>query len=148
MMFKTPGCGSSVINTSKINDFQVLILTPFCVSFWRCFGNSNGGQCHQKFTSKNHQKNMSNMSPNKSQRGSQLGAKIVKNEVLDAPCFKGGSQVASRAPPGSILERLWHHLGTIFVSFPNICLVFFACTLYQHVANKNVQNYKESSKEN
>ena len=50
-------------------------------------------------------------------KGSQNGAKIVKNEVLEAPCFKGGSQVASRAPPGSILERFWDHSGTIFVSF-------------------------------
>ena len=62
------------------------------------------------------QKNVKNMmpkmSPNWSQRGSQNGATIVKNEVLEAPCFKGGSQVASR----SILERFWDHLGTIFHS--------------------------------
>ena len=69
------------------------------------------------------------MSPNWSQRGSQNGAQIVKNEVLEAPCFKGGSQVASRPPPGSILERFWDHFGTIFVSFSDICLVIFACIL-------------------
>ena len=70
-------------------------------------------------------KMMPEMTPNWSQRGSQNGAKIVKNEVLEAPCFKGGSQVASRAPPGSILERFWDHFGTIFVSFSHICLVIF-----------------------
>ena len=72
---------------------------------------------------------MPNMSPNWSQRGSQHGAKIVKNEVLEAPCFKGGSQVASRPPPGSILERFWDHFGTIFVSVSDICLVIFASIL-------------------
>ena len=60
---------------------------------------------------------MSKMTPNWSQRGSQNGAKIGKNKVLEAPCFKDGSQVASRAPPGSILKRFWDHFGTIFVNF-------------------------------
>ena len=82
------------------------------------------------------------MTPNWSQRGSQNGAKIIKNEVLEAPCFKGGPQEASRAPPGSILERFWDHFGIIFVSFSNIVLVIVACILEQHVANKNVQNNK------
>ena len=116
MIFRTSECASSVVNNSKIDDFQVLILTPFWVSFWRCFGSPNGGQGHQKATSKKHQKMMPKINPNWSQRGSQNGAKIVKHEVLEAPCFKGGSQVASRAPPGSILERFWAHFGTIFVS--------------------------------
>ena len=79
------------------------------------------------------QKNIKNMmpkmSPNWSQRGSQNGAKIVKNEVLEAPCFKCGSQVASRAPPGSILERFWDPFGTILVSFSDICLAIFASIL-------------------
>ena len=78
---------------------------------------------------KNIKKMMPKMSPNWSQRGSQIGAKIIKNEVLEAPCFKGGSQVASRAPPGSILERCWDHFGTMFVSFSNICLMIFTCIL-------------------
>ena len=57
-------------------------------------------------------------------KGSQNGAQIIKNEVLEAPCFKGGSQEASRAPPGSILERFWDHFGTIFTSFSDTCLAF------------------------
>ena len=69
------------------------------------------------------------MSPHWSQWGSQNGPKIVKNEVLEAPCFKGGSQVASRAPPGSILERFWDHFGTIFVNFSDMFLMIFACIL-------------------
>ena len=70
------------------------------------------------------QKNIKNMmpkmSPNWSQRGSQIGAKIVKSEVLEAPCFKGGSQVASRPHPGSSLERCWDHFGIIFDRFSDI----------------------------
>jgi len=93
---------------------------------------------------KNIKKMMPKMTPNWSQRGSQNGAKIIKNEVLEAPCFKGGSQVASRPPPGSILERFWDHFETIFVSFSNIFLMIFACILEQHVASRNVQNHKES----
>ena len=83
----------------------------------------------KKALQKNIKNMMPKMSPNWSQRGSQNGAKIVKNEVLEAPCFKGGSQVASRPPPGSILERFWDHFGIIFVSFSNIFLVMFACIL-------------------
>ena len=126
MIFRTLECGSCIANNSKIDEIQVLVLAPFWVSFWRCFGSPNGGQGQQKGTSKKHQKTMPKMSPNWSQRGSQNGAKIIKNEVLEAPCFKGGSQVASRAPPGSILERFWDHFGTMFVSFSDICLVIFA----------------------
>ena len=96
--------------------------------FWRPFGSHFGGvlgaQMEAKATKKPLHKNiksmMPKMSPNWSQRGSQIGAKIVKNEVLEAPCFKGGSQVASRAPPESIFERFWNHFGSIFVRFSYI----------------------------
>ena len=83
----------------------------------------------KKALQKNIKKMTPKMSPNCFPRGSQNGAKIVKNEVLEAPCFKGGSQVASRAPPGSILERFWDHFGSIFVGFYDICLMIFACIL-------------------
>ena len=43
MIFRTPKCGSSVINTSKIDEIQLSFLTPFWVSFWRFFGSPNGG---------------------------------------------------------------------------------------------------------
>ena len=129
MIFSTLACGSSVVNTNKIYETQLLVLVPFWVSFWRCFGSPNGGQGNQKAISKKHQKIMPNMSPSWSQRGSQSGAKIIKHEVLEAPCFKGGSQVASRAPPGSILERFWDHFGICFVSFSDIVLVICACIL-------------------
>ena len=71
-----------------------------------------------KAIKKPHQKNikkmMPKMTPNWSQRGSQNGAKIVTNEVLEAPCFKGGFQEASRALPGSILVRFWDNVRRFF----------------------------------
>ena len=110
--------GSSVVNNNTINVFQVLMLTPFWVSCWRSFGSPNGGQGHQKAISKNIKHMIPKMTPNWSQRGSQNGTKIVKNEVLEAPCFKGGSQEVSRPPPGSILHRFrnhfWHHFRFYF----------------------------------
>ena len=106
MIFRTPEFGSSVVNTHKIDEIQVLVLAPFLglllEVFWETEWRPRPSKSHFK-------KMMPKMSPNWSHMGSQNGAKIVKNEVLEAPCFKGGSQVASRAPPGSILERFWDH---------------------------------------
>ena len=44
LIFSTLECGSSVVNTSKINEFQLSVLAPFWGSFWRCFGSQNGGR--------------------------------------------------------------------------------------------------------
>ena len=83
----------------------------------------------KKPSQKNIKKTMPKMTQKWSQRGSQNGVKIVNHEVLEAPCFKGGSQVASRPPPGSILERFWDQCGIIFVSFSDIISTIFACIL-------------------
>ena len=56
--------------------------------------------------------------------------------------------MASRAPPGSILERFWDHLWTMFDSFSDILMVIFACIMWQLVANKDVQNHRELSEKN
>ena len=56
MIFGTPQCGASVVNNSKIDDFRVLILAPFLVSFWGRFGVPNGGQKHEKVVPKSHSK--------------------------------------------------------------------------------------------
>ena len=98
------------------------------------FGGALGAQMEAKAIKKPLQKSIKKMMPkmtsNWSQMGSQNGAKIVKNEVLEAPCFKGVSQVASRPPPGSILERFWDHFWTIFISFSSIFLMIVACFLH------------------
>ena len=101
---------------------------PFGSHFGGVLGAQMEAKAFKKALQKNIKKMMPKMSPNWSQRGSQNGAKIVKNEVLEASCFKDGSQVASRAPPGSILERFWEHFGTIFVNFSNI----FFCDFCMH----------------
>ena len=90
---------------------------PFGSHFVGVLGARMEAKAFKKPLQKNIKKMMPKMTPTWFQRGSQNGAKIVKNEVLEASCFKGGSQVASRAPPGSILERFWDHFGTIFISF-------------------------------
>ena len=56
VVFWTPQCGSSVVNNGKINDFRVLVLVPFGVSFWGRFGSPNGGQKHEKVVPKSHSK--------------------------------------------------------------------------------------------
>ena len=134
----------------------------FRFRFWPPFGSHVGcvlgAQMEAKaikkpsYYKKNIKQMMPNMSPNWSQRGSQNGAKIIKSGVLEAPCFKGGSQVASRAPPGSILVR--YHLGSIFVSFPDICFVFlhaFFSSMLQtktyNITRSHQQNATESFQE-
>ena len=130
VIFSTPECGQSVVNRSNINDFKVLMLAPFWVSFWRYFGSPNGGQSHQKAISKKHQKNDAQNDLKLAPKGvSKWSQNRKKNEVLEAPCFKGRSQVASRATPGSILERFWDHFGTMFANFSNILLVIVACIM-------------------
>ena len=56
LIFGTPQCGASVVNNGKINDFRVLVLVPFGVSFWGRFGSPNGGQKHEKVVPKSHSK--------------------------------------------------------------------------------------------
>ena len=142
MIFSTPECSQGVVNSCKIDDFQVLVLTLFWVSFWRCFGSPNGGQGHQKATSKKHVKKMvPKMSPNWSQRGSQNGAKIVKNEVLEAPCFKDGSQEASRP----LRDRFWRGFGTHLGSFSSVFLRYFQRFLHAFFSSMlQTQNYNIS----
>ena len=56
MIFRTPQCGSSVVNNGKIDDFYVFVLGPFGVSFWGRFGSPNGGKNYEKVVPKSHSK--------------------------------------------------------------------------------------------
>ena len=49
-------CGSSLVNNNKIDDFRVLVLGLFRVSFWCRFGSPNGGPKHEKRVPKSHSK--------------------------------------------------------------------------------------------
>ena len=118
MIFSTPTPLWIELWLQRELDFHFLIR---CL--WQPFGSHFGGvlgaQMEAKAIKKPSQKNikkiMPTMSLNWSQRGPHIGAEIVKNEVLEAPCVKGGFQVVSGAPPGLILERFWDHSGTMFV---------------------------------
>ena len=89
------------------------------VPFGSHFGGVLGAQMEAKAFKKALQKNIKNimpkMTPNWSQRGSQNGAKIIKNEVLEAPCFKG----ALRRPntSGGRRGRLIKSLAYILAGF-------------------------------
>ena len=73
MIFMTLKCGSSIVNSCKIDVFQCSVLDFFWISFWRCLGKPNGGQGHQQATSRNtFKKHMPKMNPDWSQKGSHI----------------------------------------------------------------------------
>ena len=113
IVFSTPECGQSIVNTSKIDEFHVCVLTPFWVSFWRCFGSPNGGQSLQKCTSKKHQKMMATMSPKWSQRGPKREPKSSKMTSWISP----SSTRAPKWPPWPLQHRFWSPFGSIWVPF-------------------------------
>ena len=68
-------------------------------------------------TSKTHQKSGPKKAPKVVLKGSQKGAQIVKIDVLDQSLVAQWSQMVPMAPPASILEPFWEHLGIIFAWF-------------------------------
>ena len=110
----------------------------------------NGGQGYQKALSKKHQ---TKWCPKWAQIGPKGGPKMEpnrQNEVFQVPCFKGGSQEASRAPPGSILKRFWDHFRTIFVSFSDIFWWFvraFCSSMLQTKTFKITRNHQKNAAE-
>ena len=81
------------------------------------------------------------MSQHWSQRGSQNGTKIIKRDVLEAPCFKGGSQEASKAPPGSILERLF----VSFLTYVWWFLYALSSSMLQTKSFKIIRNHQNNA---
>ena len=74
MIFGTPKCGSSVVNTIKIDDFQVLILTPFGSHFGGVLGAQMEAKAIKKpfkKKSKNDVQNEPNMVPKSGPGGFQ-----------------------------------------------------------------------------
>ena len=102
----------------KIDDFQVLILTPFWVSFWRCFGSPNGGQGHQKATSKKHQKNDAQNEPKLVPKGVPKWNQNRQKWGLGSTLFQGwlpsGLQTPSRIDFGEVLGPFWDHFRQFF----------------------------------
>ena len=87
--------------------------------------NEIGAQKPLQTNPKNDDQNESKLVP----KGVPEYSKIDKNEVLEASCCKGGSQVASRPPSLIDFGEVLGSFGTNVVSFSNICLVLFACVL-------------------
>ena len=111
-------------------NFRFWFGPPFGFHFGGVLGAQMEAKAIKKPLQKNIKKMMPKMSPNWSQRGSQNGANIVKHEVLEASCFKGGSQVASRIDFGEVLGPFWDH----FRQLSNVLFVILGCILQQQVA--------------
>ena len=76
IIFWTPECSQSVVNSSKIDDFQVLVLSPFWVSFWMLFGVPN----RSKTAPRDHFKSSSKKCP---QKGPKSGPKGLPKGSLN-----------------------------------------------------------------
>ena len=118
-IFSTPECSQSVVNNSKIVDFHVCVLTPFWVSFWRCFGSPNGGQSLQKGTSKKHQKNDAQNEPKLVPKGVPKWSQHRHQKwCLGSTLFQGwlprGLQSPSRINFGKVLVPFWDHFRHFF----------------------------------
>ena len=121
MIFRTPECGQSVINTCKIDEFHVWVLAPFWILFWRCFGSPNGGQGHQKATSKKHKK----WFPKWTQTGPKGDPKMEPKSSNMKSWKHLVSRVAPKWPPEPLQDRFWRGFGTIWGPFSPICLTYF-----------------------
>ena len=127
-------------------NFSFWFWLPFGVHFGGVLGAQMEAKAIKKPLQKNIKKMMPKMTPNWSQRGSQNGAKIVKNEVLEAPCFKGGSQVASRAPPGSMLDSLGT-ISSVFLTCFCWCLHALFSSMLQTITFKITRNHQKNTAE-
>ena len=125
-IFSTPECGQSVVNSCKIDDFHVLMLTTSWVSFWRCFGSPNGGQSHQKATSKKHQKNDAQNDPKMVPKGVPKWSQNRQKWGLGSILFQGwlprGLQTPSRIDFGEVWRPFWRHFRQFFLHiFSDFC---------------------------
>ena len=118
MIFSTIECGSSIVNTCKIDEFQLLVLVPFWVSFWMCFGSPIGGQGHQKATSKKRQKNDAQNDPKLVPKGVPKWSQNHQKWGLGSTLFQGwlpsGLQTPSRIDFGEVLGPFWDHFRQFF----------------------------------
>ena len=117
MIFSTLQCGSCIVNNSKIDDFQVLILAPFWVSFWRCFGSPNGGQGHQKAISKKHQKNDAQNDPKLVPKGVPKWSQNRQKWSLGSTLFQGWLPSGLQSPSRIDFGEVWGPFGDHFRQF-------------------------------
>ena len=106
------------VRVSKIDDFRVLVLGPFWVSFWRCFWSPNGGQKHEqvvpKSLSKTGIKNDRFLGPFWGPKWSQKGANKGSQK---RSWFKQGSWGPPRVDLALIVDDFWTYVGVFLVTF-------------------------------
>ena len=119
---------------NHVRDLRILCLRSFCRSsflndsttifmVFQVMGFPRRQQIHWKrhvAISKKLQKIISKITENWSPNGVPTWPKIIKNNVLGSPLHKGGSEMASRHPPKSILESFCDDSWNIFDRFLNL----------------------------
>ena len=105
---------SKCVSFIKIDDFRVLVLDAFWVSFWGRFGSPNGGQEHQKEVLKSLSKSRRKNNQILIDLGVPFG---VPNGAQNGLKTDLGSSRGSRGSQGSILEGFWTILETLLDPF-------------------------------
>ena len=121
-LFSNLECGLSVVNKVKLDKFQLWILTPSWVSFWKCFGSQNGGQSLQKGTSKKHQQKWY---PACAQSGTKGGPKMEPKSSNMRSVKHLVSRVAPKWPPDPLQDRFWRGFGTMLGPCLSVFLTYF-----------------------
>ena len=98
------------VRVSKIDDFCVLVLGPFGVSFWGRFGSPNGGQKHEKVVPKSHSKTGLKNDRFLIDFGVPLGSKMEPKIDQKSIIFQVG---VPEGPRG----RFWKDFGPIWELF-------------------------------
>ena len=145
-MFSTLECGSSVVNTYDINEFQLWVWAPFGSHF----GGVLGAQTEAKAIKKTLQKTSKKRCPKWAQSGPKGGPKMEPKsskmtswkhfvsrvapewlpEPLQARCWRGfGSQIASTAPSRLDFGRVLGPFSSTFL----IYVQWFLHTLFNNM---------------
>ena len=129
MILRTLECGSCIANNSKIDEIQVLVLAPFWVSFWRCFGSPNGGQEHQKEVLKSLSKSWRQNYHFLIDFGVPLGSKMEPKIDQTSIIFQVGDPEGPRGrfwkDFGPILELFWDDFLKVFGRISMLGLIVF-----------------------
>ena len=150
MIFSTLKCGSSVVNASKIKDFQVLMLTPFGSHF----GGLLGAQMEAKAINKPSQKSIKKWCPKWGQSGPKGGPKMEPKSSKMRSWKHLASRVAPKWPPGPLQDRFWRGFGTMLGQFSSVfwtyvwwCLHAFCSSMLQTKTFKIVRKHQKNAAE-
>ena len=135
MIFSTPTPLWIELWLQRELDFHFLIRCVFGTLlglilevFWEAKWRPRPSKSHFKKTSKNDTQNEPKLVP----KGAQNGPKTAQNEVLEASCFKAGSQGASRHHQ----DHFWRGFGTTLGSFFALFRMHVGWFLHALVSNR------------